>query len=97
MKNLPINDVLRQIKDILSKNTRLILEAPAGAGKSTLVPISLLNESWLKDKIIIMLEPRRMAARALASQMSKLLNEEVGQSVGYQVKMDSCFCKNTRI
>jgi len=97
MKKLPINDVLEDIKDTLNKNSRLILEAPAGTGKSTLVPISLLKESWLEDKIIIMLEPRRMAARALASQMSKLLNEEVGQSVGYQVKMDSCFSKNTKI
>jgi ATP-dependent helicase HrpB len=97
MKKLPINDVLPRIKSILNKNTRLILEAPAGAGKSTLVPISLLKEQWLEEKIIIMLEPRRMAARALALQMSKLLNEEVGQSVGYQVKMDSCFSKNTKI
>ncbi len=97
MKKLPINDVLDDIKNVLNKNTRLIIEAPAGAGKSTLVPISLLKESWLKDKIIIMLEPRRMAARALAVQMSKLLNEKVGQSVGYQVKMDSCFSKNTKI
>ena len=97
MKKLPINDVLPQIKNILNKNSRLILEAPAGAGKSTLVPISLLKEKWLGNKIIIMLEPRRMAARAIASQMSKLLNEEVGQTVGYQVKMDSCFSKNTKI
>jgi ATP-dependent helicase HrpB len=97
MKKLPINDVLEDIKDVLNKNKRLIIEAPAGAGKSTLVPISLLKESWLKDKIIIMLEPRRMAARALAFQMSKLLNEKVGQSVGYQVKMDSCFSKDTKI
>lgn len=97
MKKLAINDVLEDIKDGLNKNQRLILEAPAGAGKSTLVPISLLKESWLKNKIIIMLEPRRMAARALAFQMSKLLNEKVGQSVGYQVKMDSCFSKYTKI
>ncbi|KAB7884554.1 ATP-dependent helicase HrpB [Poseidonibacter ostreae] len=97
MKKLPINDVLAEIKDVLNKNRRLILQAPAGAGKSTLVPISLLNEAWLEDKIIIMLEPRRMAARTLASQMSKLLKEEVGQSVGYQVKMESCFSKKTKI
>ncbi|WP_226905296.1 ATP-dependent helicase HrpB [Poseidonibacter ostreae] len=92
-----MNDVLAEIKDVLNKNRRLILQAPAGAGKSTLVPISLLNEAWLEDKIIIMLEPRRMAARTLASQMSKLLKEEVGQSVGYQVKMESCFSKKTKI
>ncbi len=97
MIKLPINDVLLEIKNSLSKSTRLILEAPAGAGKSTLVPISLLKEYWLEKKIIIMLEPRRVAARAVASQMARLLGEKVGQSVGYQVKMDSCFSKNTKI
>lgn len=97
MKKLPINDVLEEIKNTLNKSTRLILEAPAGAGKSTLVPISLLKEIWLKNKIIIMLEPRRVAARAVASQMAKLLGQKVGQSVGYQVKMDSCFSKETKI
>ncbi len=56
----------------------------------------MLKESWLGDKIIIMLEPRRVAARMLANQMSKLLGEVVGQSVGYQVKMEKCYSKNTK-
>ena len=89
MKNLPIHDVLEDIKTTLNTNSTLILEAPPGAGKSTVVPISLLSQPWLEDKIIIMLEPRRVAARMVAVQMAKLLGEEVGQSVGYQVKMDS--------
>ena len=97
MKNLPIYDVLDDIKTTLNTESALILEAPPGAGKSTVVPISLLNESWLGNKIIIMLEPRRVAARMVAVQMAKLLGEEVGQSVGYQVKMESCYSKQTKL
>ncbi|NCB13088.1 MAG: DEAD/DEAH box helicase, partial [Erysipelotrichia bacterium] len=96
-KNLPIYDVLEDIKTTVNNNSTLILEAPPGAGKSTVVPISLLNESWLENKIIIMLEPRRIAARMVAVQMAKLLGEEVGQSVGYQVKMESCYSKRTKL
>ena len=97
MNKLPIHEVLEDIKHTLHNNSSLILQAPPGAGKSTVVPISFLNEAWLKNKKIIMLEPRRVAARMVASQMAKLLGEELGQSVGYQVKMDSCFTKETKI
>ena len=97
MKNLPIHEVLEDIKSSLDTNSTLILQAPPGAGKSTVVPISLLKEAWLEDKIIIMLEPRRVAARMVATQMAKLLGEELGQSVGYQVKMDSVYTKKTKI
>jgi len=97
MNNLPIHEVLEALKSSLQTNSTIILQAPPGAGKSTVVPISLLKEVWLEDKIIIMLEPRRVAARMVATQMAKLLGEDVGQSVGYQVKMDSCFTKNTKV
>ncbi len=97
MKNLPIYEVLEDIKTTLNNENTLILQAPPGAGKSTVVPISLLKESWLVDKMIIMLEPRRVAARMVAQQMAKLLGEEVGQSVGYQVKMDSCYSTQTKL
>lgn len=97
MKNLPIYDVLEEIQTTLQNESTLILQAPPGAGKSTVVPISLLNESWLEDKMIIMLEPRRVAARSVAVRMAKLLGEEVGNKVGYQVKMESCFSKNTKL
>lgn len=97
MKNLPIYEVLDDVKSSLMTNNTLILQAPPGAGKSTIVPISLLDEPWLKDKIIIMLEPRRVAARMVATQMARLLGEEVGKRVGYQVKMDSCYSKETKI
>ena len=97
MKNLPINEVLEELKSSLQSDATLILQAPPGAGKSTVVPISLLDEDWLGDKIIIMLEPRRVAARMVAMQMAKLLGEELGERVGYQVKMDSCYTKKTKI
>lgn len=97
MTKLPIHEVLENLKSSLKINSTLILQAPPGAGKSTLVPISLLDEAWLGDKIIIMLEPRRVAARMVATQMAKLLGEELGESVGYQVKMDSIHTKNTKI
>jgi ATP-dependent helicase HrpB len=97
MKKLPINEVLEELKNSFRTNPTLILQAPPGAGKSTVVPISLLDEPWLKNKIIIMLEPRRVAARMVATQMAKFLGQEVGQSVGYQVKMDSCYTHKTKI
>ncbi len=97
MQKLPIYDVLDNIKQTLNKNSTLILQAPPGAGKSTVVPISLLKEVWLEDKMIIILEPRRVAARMVAQQMAKLLGEEVGQTVGYQVRMDSCKSKQTKL
>ncbi|MFT5659531.1 MAG: ATP-dependent helicase HrpB [Sulfurimonas sp.] len=97
MKTLPIHEVLEDIKISLRTKQTLILQAPPGAGKSTVVPISLLKETWLGDKIIIMLEPRRVAARMVATQMARLLGEELGQSVGYQVKMDSVHSKKTKI
>ncbi len=97
MINLPINEIIEELKNSLASNQTLILQAPPGAGKSTVVPISLLDEPWLEDKIIIMLEPRRVAARMVAMQMARLLGEEIGQSVGYQVKMDSCYSQKTKI
>ncbi len=97
MIDLPINAVLEDIKSRLASNETLILQAPPGAGKSTRVPISLLDEPWLEEKMIIMLEPRRVAARMVATQMAKLLGEELGQRVGYQVKMDSLYSKETKV
>ena len=70
MIKLPIHEVLEDLKSSLRTHPTLILQAPPGAGKSTAVPIALLEEAWLGDKIIIMLEPRRVAARMVASQMA---------------------------
>lgn len=97
MTNFPINEVIPQIKEVLQNKSNLIIEAPAGAGKSTIVPISLLKETWLDDKMIIVLEPRRVAAIAVATQMARLLGQEVGQTVGYQIKLDSKKSSNTKV
>ena len=97
MIELPINAVLEDIKKTLQSSKTLILQAPPGAGKSTRVPLALLEEPYLKNKIIIMLEPRRVAARMVATQMAKLLDERVGERVGYQVKMDSKQSAKTKI
>ncbi len=97
MKKLPIHEVLPHIQSTLLSHNQLILQAPPGAGKSTVVPISFLNEPWLEDKMIIMLEPRRVAARMVAQQMAKNLGEKVGERVGYQIKMESCFCEKTKV
>jgi len=95
--DLPINEVLADLTHSLKTNPTLILQAPPGAGKSTRVPLHLMKQPWLKNKKIIMLEPRRVAARVLATQMAKLLGEDLGQSVGYQVKMESCYTQQTKI
>ena len=94
---LPIHGVLADIKDKLSTHNRLVLQAPPGAGKTTAVPIALLDESWLGDQQIIMLEPRRLAARNAAARMAFLLGETVGERVGYQIRQDSCFSHQTKI
>jgi len=96
-QTLPILSVLDQIKSTLSSQNELVLEAPPGAGKTTMVPLALLDASWLKGKKIIMLEPRRMAARAAAQRMSDLLDEPVGKQVGYRVRLDSNVSNETRI
>ena len=97
MENLPIYEVLDRLRSGLQKKQTLILEAPPGAGKSTVVPISFFDEEWLGEKMIIMLEPRRVAARMTASRMADLLDEKVGESVGYIVRNDNCRSKKTKI
>ncbi len=97
MQTLPINKVLPDIKNILNTHNRVVLQAPPGAGKTTAVPIALLDQPWLQNKQIIILEPRRLAARNAAARMAFLLNEKVGQSIGYQIRQDNCFSKQTKI
>lgn len=93
----PVLDVIDQLKDALLKNTRVILQAPPGAGKSTVVPLKLLDEAWLSGKKIIMLEPRRLAAKSVALRMADLQNENIGQAIGYRVRFESKVSKSTRI
>ena len=97
MSRLPIEDVLPELRQALGERTQAVLQAPPGAGKTTRVPLALLGEEWLGGGKIIMLEPRRLAARAAAKRMSDMLGEEVGQTVGYRVRMDTQVTSATRI
>ncbi len=97
MIELPINSVLPEIKKTLASANRAVLQAPPGAGKTTAVPIALLDQYWLTGKQIIMLEPRRIAARNAAARMAFLLGEKVGQTVGYQVRQDKQYSDSTKI
>ena len=94
---LPIVDVLDAVRAALRGRHELVLEAPPGAGKTTLVPLALLHEPWLGAQRIVMLEPRRMAARACAARMAQLLGEPVGRTVGYSVRLESRVSRDTRI
>lgn len=97
LPTLPIDDALPALRDALAAGPYAVLVAPPGAGKTTRVPLALLDAPWRGDRRIIMLEPRRLAARAAAGQMARLLGEEVGQTVGYRVRMDSRVSAKTRI
>ena len=94
---LPIDDALPALRDALAAGPYAVLVAPPGAGKTTRVPLALLDAPWRGDNRIIMLEPRRLAARAAAGQMARLLGEEVGQTIGYRVRMDSKVTARTRV
>jgi len=97
MPELPVDDVLPDLKRALRRSSHAVLEAPTGAGKTTGVPPALLDEPWLADQRIIMLEPRRLAARAAARRMASLRGERAGQTVGYRVRMDTRVSDRTRI
>ena len=93
----PIAELLPDIRRALSAGTRLVLEAPPGAGKTTQVPLALLDAGWLDGRRIVMLEPRRVAARAAAQFMAKQLGEAVGGTVGYRIRFENRVTANTRI
>jgi ATP-dependent helicase HrpB len=95
--NYPVLETLPELKKRLADGNIAILQAPAGAGKSTVLPLQLLHEPWLKGKKIIMLEPRRLAARSVAMRMADLQGEEVGHSVGYRVRFENRVGPHTRI
>jgi len=95
--SLPVAEALPRLLAALREVTGAVLEAPPGAGKTTLVPLALLGETWLGGGRILVLEPRRLAARMAARRMAELLGEEVGQTVGYRVRMESRIGPDTRI
>lgn len=94
---LPIDEALPALRQALHARDEAVLEAPPGAGKTTRVPLALLDEPWLAGQSIIMLEPRRLAARAAAERLASELGERVGETVGYRIRLDSKVGPNTRI
>jgi ATP-dependent helicase HrpB len=94
---LPIASVLPDLRALLQAGTRVVLETPPGAGKTTRVPLALLDAEWLDGRRVIMLEPRRLAARAAAAWMARLLGEQVGETVGYRIRLDTRVGPRTRI
>ena len=95
--DLPVKDVIPDIQKRLAESSTLIVKAPPGAGKSTLVPLALLIDIWLKDQKILMLEPRRLAAKTIATRMADLLGESVGETVGYRIRFDTKVSSNTKL
>jgi len=94
---LPVEAVIDDLQKALASNPCAVLQAPPGAGKTTCIPLCLLKAAWLAGRKIIILAPRRLAARAAAMRMSDLLDQKVGQTVGYRVRMDSRVSPATRI
>jgi ATP-dependent helicase HrpB len=94
---LPIDEVLPGLTRALASNLSVVLQAPPGAGKSTVVPLALLDEPWMAGKRLLMLEPRRLAARAVAHRMAQTLKQSVGSTVGYRMRMDTRVSRDTRI
>jgi ATP-dependent helicase HrpB len=95
--DLPIVEIIPELKEKLKESPVIILQAPPGAGKSTILPLELIDEKWLSGKKILMLEPRRLAARSVAGRMAQLLNEDIAETVGYRIRFENRCGKNTRI
>src|ERR1700729_797110 len=96
-ERLPIDDALPGLTQPLRQRPAAVLVAPPGAGKTTRVPLVLIGEPWAAGRKILVLEPRRLAARAAAERMAKTLGESVGDTVGYRVRFGSKVSRRTRI
>lgn len=94
---LPVAEICPQLVQSLKQHNKVILSAPPGAGKSTYLPLFLLNHADFSGKTILLLEPRRLAAKSIASYLASQLNEAVGQQVGYQIRHEKSYSKNTRL
>ena len=97
LPELPVLESLEALKTALRAHGGVVLEAPPGAGKSTVVPLALLDEPWVGNRKILMLEPRRLAARAVAQRMASTLGENVGETVGYRMRLETRVSHRTRI
>ncbi len=94
---LPVEEIYAPLKGWLATDTTAVVIAPPGAGKTTGIPLALLNEPWLDGQSIVLLEPRRLAARAAAARMAETLGEAVGETVGFRVRGESKVGRKTRI
>lgn len=94
---LPVAGIIPELRLKLAENSTAIVQAAPGAGKSTLLPLALMNEPWLEGKKILMLEPRRLAARSIAWRMSDMLGTECGKEIGYRVRFDNRVSASTKI
>ena len=94
---LPIDEALPALAAALASNHSAVLQAPPGAGKSTVVPLALLAQPWVRNGRLLILEPRRLAARAVAHRMAQTLGQSVGEMVGYRMRMDTRVSRDTRI
>ncbi|MBJ7445916.1 MAG: ATP-dependent helicase HrpB [Brevundimonas sp.] len=97
MTSLPIHAVLEPLKAALVAHNAVVLAAPPGAGKTTVVPLALLDEPWLEGRRILVLEPRRLAARAAAERMAATLGQPAGETIGYRTRLQSRIGPRTRI
>ncbi|RPH72230.1 MAG: DEAD/DEAH box helicase, partial [Hyphomicrobiales bacterium] len=95
--SFPVDAIVPQLNAALSRGRAALLVAEPGAGKTTRVPLLLLDQPWLDGRKIVMLEPRRLAARAAARRMAETLGEDVGGTVGYAVRLDRKISARTRI
>lgn len=94
---LPVTEIFPALDEALADGIAAVVVAPPGAGKTTLIPLHLLKAPWRGDRAIVLLEPRRLAARAAASRMASLLDEEVGATVGYRMRLESKVSARTRV
>ncbi|MGH6772824.1 ATP-dependent helicase HrpB [Brucella tritici] len=97
LPDLPVTRILPQLDEAMNAHASAVLVAPPGAGKTTLVPIHMLDAQWRGDGMIVLLEPRRLAARAAARRMAQLLGEEPGETVGYRMRLESKVSSRTKI
>jgi ATP-dependent helicase HrpB len=94
---LPIDAALPALRAALDTKGAAVLQAAPGAGKSTVVPLALLHEEWARGKRLLMLEPRRLATRAIAARMARGLDERVGETIGYRMRLDTRVSRSTRV
>lgn len=94
---LPVAEILPQLLLLLRQHNKVVLSAPPGAGKSTYLPLYLLQQPGFAGKTLLMLEPRRLAAKSIAAYLASQLGEAVGQTVGYQIRQERKYSKQTRL